>query len=243
MKPINIIKRLNEAAIDDSFDRFTKDLETGLRDAGYKVETKFGGSNYENEDGMAYITVSYGEYEQQIDLYKGGNNISDFEEDTIGIGGDTVGKTVLPSVRDGWDWDDANPSSVGKLKTGDEVYVIFKPIKETSVKEVVEIVDDSFKKVINKNELSEANTDGKSKYCYIKGANEYDEVYNSEANTDVQLILDELKRYFDEAYTCAEGIIKNANHDPGVYKSDLELLKFSSEKVQELIDKWNSAWE
>ena len=26
-----------------------------------------------------------------------------------------------------------------------------------------------------------------------------------------------MKRYFDESYVCAEGIIKNANHDPGVF--------------------------
>ena len=91
----------------------------------------------------------------------------------------------------------------------------------------------------NESNLNES----KGKYSYITGANEYDEVYNSEANTDVHLILNELKRYFDESYVCAEGIIKNANHDPGVYDSDLELLKFSCEKVQELIDKWDSAWK
>ena len=80
-------------------------------------------------------------------------------------------------------------------------------------------------------------------YHYIDGANNYDEVYNSEANTDVESILNELKRYFDESYVCAENIIKNAYHDPGIYNSDLEMLKFCSQKVDEMLDKMQKTWE
>ena len=41
----------------------------------------------------------------------------------------------------------------------------------------------------------------------------------------------------------AEDIIKNANHDPGVYRSDVEMLKFCSEKVSEMQSKIESTWE
>ena len=92
---------------------------------------------------------------------------------------------------------------------------------------------------ILKNILKESD----NKYYYITDANEvkdYGGVYNSMANTQVINILDELKRYFNEGYTDAENTIKNAKWDPGIGKEDLELLKYSSEKIQEIIDKWNS---
>ena len=84
-------------------------------------------------------------------------------------------------------------------------------------------------------------------YTYIDGANYekygYGEVFNSEANTDVNLILRELKRYFDESITCAEEIIRNATHDPGISDKDVEMLKFCSEKTQEMINKIDSVYE
>lgn len=84
-------------------------------------------------------------------------------------------------------------------------------------------------------------------FDYIDGANYkkygYNEIYNSQANTDVMFILQELKTYFDESIVCAEDIIKNANHDPGIYDSDVEMLQFCSEKVTEMINKMNSTWE
>ena len=86
------------------------------------------------------------------------------------------------------------------------------------------------------------------KYHYITHANdpasigaEYE--YNSMANTDVMDILHELKMYFNQAEKDAEEIIANATNDPGVYESDIEMCKFCAEKVQEMIDKMNKAWE
>ena len=91
------------------------------------------------------------------------------------------------------------------------------------------------------------NLNEAERYNYIDGANledeGYDCVYNSVANTDVIMILQELKRYFDESAVAAEDIIKNANSDPGVYNSDVEMLKFCSEKVSEMQSKIESTWE
>ena len=93
-----------------------------------------------------------------------------------------------------------------------------------------------------KNNLNEGE-----EYHYIDGANYekhgYDNVYNSAANTDVIMILQELKRYFDESTIAAEDIIKNATSDPGVYNADVEMCKFCAEKAQEMINKMDSTWE
>lgn len=85
-------------------------------------------------------------------------------------------------------------------------------------------------------------------YRYITGANNpeqtgYEYGYNSEANTDVIDMLNELKRYFTQSQIDAKEIIANAMSDPGIGRKDLEMLKFCAEKTQEMIDKMNSTWE
>lgn len=145
MKPIKIIQKLNES-VNDTFDRFAKDLETALLDAGYQIDSQYGGKNYSNEDGMVYYTVKKGNAGIQIDLYQGGHNISDFENDTIGIGGDNgCEKIVYPRVQSNWDYDNATPIE-HKMEVGEEVYAIFKDISKTTIPEVVNIVKEAFDK-------------------------------------------------------------------------------------------------
>lgn len=84
-------------------------------------------------------------------------------------------------------------------------------------------------------------------YYYIKGANNPEQTgfeysYNSDANTDVIDMLDELKRYFTQSQVDVKEIIANAIVDPGVSDKDIEMLKFCAEKTQEMIDKINSVW-
>ena len=86
------------------------------------------------------------------------------------------------------------------------------------------------------------------KYHYIPNANHPEDIgaesiYNSETNTDVIMMLNELKMYFDEAAGDVEEVIRTATHDPGVGKADVEMLKFGSAKIQEIIDKMHSTWE
>ena len=148
MKPINIIKRLNES-VDDSFDRFTKDLETALLDAGYKVDTNY-------DDGMVYMLVKRGDAGITVDLYTGGNNISDFEVDTIGIGGDNECEQVVsPVAVNGWDQETGDPRG-GVAPAGEEVYSIFKDISKVDTDEVVSIINKSFQKAGNQN-INEAD--------------------------------------------------------------------------------------
>lgn len=98
------------------------------------------------------------------------------------------------------------------------------------------------------NESILKNLNEKEKYYYITGANNpketgYEYEYNSVANTDVIDMLNELKRYFTQSEEDVKEIIANANHDPGVGQSDIEMLKFCAEKTQEMLDKINSTWE
>lgn len=83
-------------------------------------------------------------------------------------------------------------------------------------------------------------------YKYIDGANfekyGYGEVYNSEANTDVHFILEELKRYFNEGSEFISKVMSTGEGMQYQYPSgEAELLKKLANKVSEIekeLDEW-----
>ena len=128
----------------DNFGNFIDEVKVALTNAGYSVRLQNGGDNYYNEDGMVYMIVNKGGYNLAIDFYLGGKNVSDFEEDTIGIGGDTDAKVVYPIYPDeSWDWEMGTPHN-DQPNEGEEAYAIFKAISNTSIEEVVNVVERSF---------------------------------------------------------------------------------------------------
>lgn len=81
-------------------------------------------------------------------------------------------------------------------------------------------------------------------YHYIDSSEmENSGVYNSMANTDVIMMLKELKRYFEESAEFCTDLLKNATSDPGIGKEDIAMCKFNAEKCQEMLDKMNEAWQ
>ena len=140
----SILRNLNES---EGLDRFAKDLETALIDSGYKVKT----SDY------TYFGVSSGGAEMTLTIYEGGSNSSDFEKDTIGLGGDNDSEQiVLPIYPDSsWDYETGTPS--GAPEVGSETYAIFKQIDKTSINEVVDVINSSFKAALNTGELGESD--------------------------------------------------------------------------------------
>ena len=82
------------------------------------------------------------------------------------------------------------------------------------------------------------------KYSYITGANNYEDVYNSEANTDVLFILKELERYFNESSEFVKNVM---NSDEAInyqfHSGEANMLKQSADKIAEVrntIDRWYS---
>lgn len=109
------------------------DLVDSLKSEGYSVKT--------NDN--RHFDVSQGSAELNMVIYEGGNNESDFEDDTIGLGGDTVGNTVYPLVTQGWDYDDAAPYKV-KKQTGESVYAIFNSLNQVSNDDIVRVINAAF---------------------------------------------------------------------------------------------------
>ena len=82
------------------------------------------------------------------------------------------------------------------------------------------------------------------KYSYITGANDYEDVYNSEANTDVLFILKELERYFNESSEFVKNVMSSDEAINYQFPSgEANMLKQSADKIAEVrntIDKWYS---
>lgn len=116
---------------------FATQLASALKSKGFKVKVN-GEDNYVNinpvRDGAEMgVTVYLGEENGQFD----------FEENTVGLGGDTISdNTVYPIYVSGWDYEIGAPS--GSPKVGEEVYAVFKETANTTVDEVVEIIEKSF---------------------------------------------------------------------------------------------------
>ena len=82
------------------------------------------------------------------------------------------------------------------------------------------------------------------KYSYITGANDYEDVYNSEANTDVLFILEELERYFNESSEFVKNVMSSDEAINYQFPSgEANMLKQSADKIAEVrntIDRWYS---
>ena len=82
------------------------------------------------------------------------------------------------------------------------------------------------------------------KYSYITGANDYEDVYNSEANTDVLFILKEIERYFNESSEFVKNVMSSDEAINYQFPSgEANMLKQSADKIAEVrntIDKWYS---
>ena len=82
------------------------------------------------------------------------------------------------------------------------------------------------------------------KYSYITGANDYEDVYNSEANTDVLFILKELERYFNESSEFVKNVMSSDEAISYQFPSgEANMLKQSADKIAEvrnIVDSWYS---
>lgn len=132
----NLMKNLRESTTGDGVevDRFAKDLETALIDRGYRVKT----SDYR------MFTISKDNKYMVIGVYDEEDPMTNGEGAQIGLGGDTAeDQTVYPIFQRNWDVEDAAPSPV-KHEDGDVVYAEFQKLANTSINEVVTIIDNSF---------------------------------------------------------------------------------------------------
>ena len=82
------------------------------------------------------------------------------------------------------------------------------------------------------------------KYIYITGADSYEDVYNSEANTDVLFILEELEKYFNESSDFVKSVMSSDKAIRYQFpQGEAEMLKQAANKIAEVrntIDKWYS---
>ena len=82
------------------------------------------------------------------------------------------------------------------------------------------------------------------KYSYITGANDYEDVYNSEANTDVLFILKELERYFNESSDFVKSVMSSDEAINYQFaQGEAEMLKQAANKIVEvrnIVDSWYS---
>ena len=82
------------------------------------------------------------------------------------------------------------------------------------------------------------------KYNYITGANDYEDVYNSEANTDVLFILKELERYFNESSDFVKSVMSSDEAINYQFaQGEAEMLKQAANKIAEvrnIVDSWYS---
>ena len=82
------------------------------------------------------------------------------------------------------------------------------------------------------------------KYIYITGANDYEDVYNSEANTDVLFILKELERYFNESSEFVKSVMSSDEAINYQFaQGEAEMLKQAANKIAEVrntVDAWYS---
>ena len=82
------------------------------------------------------------------------------------------------------------------------------------------------------------------KYIYITGADSYEDVYNSEANTDVLFILKELERYFNESSEFVKNVMSSDEAINYQFaQGEAEMLKQAANKIAEvrnIVDAWYS---
>lgn len=122
-----------------NFDEYASNLETALKNAGYKCEIV----DVNDDEGTLDISPECNGSVLGIMLYHGNEDGAyGYEEDTIGLGGDGIGDTVYPIYDSSWDGETASPRAVGE--DGEEIYAMFKEIKNTPIEEVIEIVNKSF---------------------------------------------------------------------------------------------------
>lgn len=120
---------------------FGEDAETVNEFADY-IEDRLAGKGYETFvdklDDIINIGIKKDGKETLVALYSTSDNYG-FEDLTVGIGGDF---DVEPIYRKGWDAETATPKGNGVI--GQPVYAMFTELTNTSVEEIVEIIDEAF---------------------------------------------------------------------------------------------------
>lgn len=200
------------------------DLVNSLKSEGYSVNT--------NDN--RHFNVSSGSSELNMVIYEGGNNEADFEDDTVGLGGDTGGNTVYPLVTQGWDYDDAAPYKV-KKQTGESVYAIFNSLNQVSSDDIVRVINAAFNahdKSKDKEEEIEV-LDSEE----IKEEDNFREEFGSESNTEAYDKLKELIKYFNQ-------YIEIVKKESFYYQNeDLDKLYKVLTKLYEVQDALDEAWK
>lgn len=118
----------NEA---ENVNTFVDNLEDALAGKGYQTFI-------DKLDDIVNIGIKKDGKETLVSVYSMSDNYG-FEVETVGIGGDF---DVEPIYRKGWDAETATPKGQGVI--GEPVYAMFKSFFETSVPEVLEIIDEAF---------------------------------------------------------------------------------------------------
>lgn len=197
------------------------DLVGSLKSEGYSVKT----------NDSRHFDVSQGSAELNMVIYEGGNNESDFEDDTIGLGGDTVGNTVYPLVTQGWDYDDAAPYKV-KKQTGESVYAIFNSLNQVSNDAIVRVINAAFNAHDNSKDKEE-----EIEVLDSESVKENDsDNFGSEQNTDAYENIKSLIKYFNQYI---EVVKKDSFHYQG---EDPNKLYNILTKLYEVQDAMDEAW-
>lgn len=116
---------------------FAGKLAADLKSRGFNVRVN-------GEDEYVGLTVMQGEKQMRACTYIGDpEGTYGFEVDSIALGGDTDGITVLPLYVNGWDYETGDPKA-GQPTEGQEVYSMFIEIEKVSTSEVADIIIKSF---------------------------------------------------------------------------------------------------
>lgn len=116
---------------------FAGKLAADLKSRGFSVRVN-------GEDEYVGLTVMQGEKQMRACTYIGDpEGTYGFEVDSIALGGDTDGITVLPLYVNGWDYETGDPKA-GQPTEGQEVYSMFTEIEKVSTSEVADIIVKSF---------------------------------------------------------------------------------------------------
>lgn len=116
---------------------FAGKLAADLKSRGFGVRVN-------GEDEYVGLTIMQGEKQMRACAYIGDpEGTYGFEVDSIALGGDTDGVTVLPLYVNGWDYETGNPKA-GQPTEGQEVYAMFIEIEKVTTSEVADIIVKSF---------------------------------------------------------------------------------------------------
>lgn len=207
--------------LDDSVDRFAKDLETTLIDSDCRVDTK----------DYRYFGVSKGDAKMLLVIYEASDVNSPIEgKDSIGISSsDESDYDVSPIYPDdSWDYETGEPSGA-RPEVGKETYAIFKALDETSVQEVVNIVKEAFNRANKENGAFTESDNKELKEHSIFGFKEFsdDYLFYSEANSHAILLLKGLEEYYEK-------MIDAANSDAYAFQGieDLKSLEDALSHIQ-----------